>query len=210
MKPEAPTIEICPGITRRTVAHGNAMYQMLATLAAGSQMPAHSHPQEQIVHILEGKMRLIVEGVPHELQRATHFFLRAISRMASRHCQQHACSIRSVRRGTITWRSTKTLVTAPCSCVVQNKAAKSKHGRSTFRLVCDPQYNFSACVMRRGLLLRLDRIIQRQNLRNNWLDFSCINQLGNLSEIGRIRVNGDTRAANSVFLKLDRIGTRYQ
>ena len=67
MKPENPTIEICPGITRRTVAHGNTMYQMLATLAAGSQMPAHSHPQEQIVHILEGKMRLIVEGVPHEL-----------------------------------------------------------------------------------------------------------------------------------------------
>ena len=64
--------------------------------------------------------------------------------------------------------------------------------------------------MRRGLLLRLDRVTQWQNLRHNWLDFSCINQLGNLSEIGCIRVNGDTRAANSVFLKLDRIGTRYQ
>ena len=35
MKRENPTIEICPGITRRTVAHGNTMYQMLATLAAG-------------------------------------------------------------------------------------------------------------------------------------------------------------------------------
>ena len=43
MKRENPTIEICPGITRRTVAHGNTMYQMLATLAAGSRMPAHSH-----------------------------------------------------------------------------------------------------------------------------------------------------------------------
>jgi unsaturated pyranuronate lyase len=75
MKPQAPTIEICPGITRRTVAHGNAMYQMLATLAAGSQMPAHSHPQEQIVHILEGKMRLIVEGVPHELSTGDSFYL---------------------------------------------------------------------------------------------------------------------------------------
>jgi quercetin dioxygenase-like cupin family protein len=75
MKRENPTIEICPGITRRTVAHGNTMYQMLATLAAGSQMPAHSHPQEQIVHILEGKMRLIVEGVPHELSTGDSFYL---------------------------------------------------------------------------------------------------------------------------------------
>jgi quercetin dioxygenase-like cupin family protein len=75
MKPEAPTIEICPGITRRTVAHGQTMYQMVATLAAGSRMPAHSHPQEQIVHILEGKMRLIVEGVPHELSMGDSFYL---------------------------------------------------------------------------------------------------------------------------------------
>ena len=75
MKPQNPTIEICPGITRRTVAHGENMYQMLATLAAGSQMPAHSHPQEQIVHILEGRMRLIVEGVPHELSAGDSFYL---------------------------------------------------------------------------------------------------------------------------------------
>ena len=75
MKPENPTIEICPGITRRTVAYGENMYQMMATLAAGSTMPAHSHPQEQIVHILEGKMRLIVDGVPHELSTGDSFYL---------------------------------------------------------------------------------------------------------------------------------------
>jgi quercetin dioxygenase-like cupin family protein len=56
MKRENPTIEICPGITRQTIAHGKNMYQMMATLAAGSIMPPHSHPQEQIVHILEGKI----------------------------------------------------------------------------------------------------------------------------------------------------------
>jgi mannose-6-phosphate isomerase-like protein (cupin superfamily) len=45
MKRENPTIEICPGITRRTV------------------------------HILEGQMRLIVEGVPHELSTGDSFYL---------------------------------------------------------------------------------------------------------------------------------------
>jgi len=75
MKQESPTIEICPGITRRTVAHGKNMYQMMATLAAGSVMPPHSHPQEQVVHILEGQMRLIVDGVPHELLTGDSFYL---------------------------------------------------------------------------------------------------------------------------------------
>jgi unsaturated pyranuronate lyase len=75
MKRENPTIEICPGITRRTVANGKMMYQMIATLAAGSRMPEHRHAQEQIVHILEGRMRLIVDGVPHELSTGDSFYL---------------------------------------------------------------------------------------------------------------------------------------
>jgi unsaturated pyranuronate lyase len=75
MKTGRPQIEICPGITRRTVANGKAMYQMVATLAAGSRMPEHQHPQEQIVHVLEGQIRLIVEGVPHELVAGDSFYL---------------------------------------------------------------------------------------------------------------------------------------
>ena len=75
MKQENPTIEICPGITRRTIANGKTMYQMIATLAAGSRMPEHQHTQEQIVHILEGQMRLIVDGVPHELSTGDSFYL---------------------------------------------------------------------------------------------------------------------------------------
>ena len=75
MKRENPIIEICPGITRRSVANGKTMYQMIATLAAESRMPAHSHAQEQIVHILEGKMRLIVDGVPHDLSTGDSFYL---------------------------------------------------------------------------------------------------------------------------------------
>ncbi len=75
MKMENPSIEICPGITRRTITSGRLMYQMIAQLEAGSRMPEHRHPQEQIVHILEGKMRLIVEGVPHELSTGDSFYL---------------------------------------------------------------------------------------------------------------------------------------
>jgi quercetin dioxygenase-like cupin family protein len=75
MKNTNPWIAICPGIKRQTVSSGTSMYQMVATLEAGSKMPEHHHPQEQIIHILAGRMRLIVSGVAHELSTGDSFYL---------------------------------------------------------------------------------------------------------------------------------------
>jgi quercetin dioxygenase-like cupin family protein len=75
MKNKNPLIKICPGIQRQTLTSGNSMYQMLATLEAGSKMPPHQHPQEQIVHILSGRMNLIVDGTPHEMKAGDSFYL---------------------------------------------------------------------------------------------------------------------------------------
>jgi len=65
---ENPWIDICPGIRRRTVTHGETMYQMIAELKAGSKMPEHKHPQEQIIHILSGRMTVFANGGAHELR----------------------------------------------------------------------------------------------------------------------------------------------
>ena len=75
MKTNNPVIQICPGIKRQTLTSGKTMYQMLATLEAGSKMPAHQHPQEQIVHILSGRMKLIVDGTPHDMAAGDSFYL---------------------------------------------------------------------------------------------------------------------------------------
>lgn len=75
MKNDHPWIEICPGIKRRTLTSGQTMYQMIAQLDAESVMPEHRHVQEQVVHILEGRMRLIVQGTPHELRPGESFYL---------------------------------------------------------------------------------------------------------------------------------------
>jgi quercetin dioxygenase-like cupin family protein len=75
MKNENPWIQICPGIKRQTLTSGKTMYQMTAQLDAGSKMPEHQHPQEQIVHILEGRMKLIVNGTPHQLTAGDSFYL---------------------------------------------------------------------------------------------------------------------------------------
>ena len=75
MKNDNPWIELCPGIKRRTQTSGQTMYQMIAQLDAGCRMPEHKHPQEQVVHILSGRMRLIVDGQPHELATGDSFYL---------------------------------------------------------------------------------------------------------------------------------------
>jgi quercetin dioxygenase-like cupin family protein len=72
---ENPWIEICPGIKRHTITAGTSMYQMRAELSAGSRMPEHTHPQEQIAHVIKGRMKLIVAGVPHELRAGDAFYL---------------------------------------------------------------------------------------------------------------------------------------
>ena len=71
----APWIEIAPGIRRRTITSGMTMYQMRAELKAGSRLPEHHHPQEQIAHILRGRLRLIAAGVPHELSAGESFYI---------------------------------------------------------------------------------------------------------------------------------------
>jgi quercetin dioxygenase-like cupin family protein len=72
---ENPWIDIAPGIRRRTIATGASMYQMQAELAAGSVMPEHAHRQEQIAHVVRGRMKLIVQGVPHDLRAGDAFYL---------------------------------------------------------------------------------------------------------------------------------------
>jgi quercetin dioxygenase-like cupin family protein len=72
---ESPWIEIAPGIKRRTVTTGATMYQMRAELSAGSRLPEHMHPQEQIAHVIRGRMIMTVAGVPHELKAGDAFYI---------------------------------------------------------------------------------------------------------------------------------------
>ncbi len=51
------------------------MYQMRAELKAGSRLPEHAHPQEQIAHVVRGRMRMIVAGIAHELSAGDAIYL---------------------------------------------------------------------------------------------------------------------------------------
>jgi quercetin dioxygenase-like cupin family protein len=75
MSNENPWIGLAPGIRRRTIAHGPTMYQMIAELEAGSVMPEHKHPQEQIMFIIAGRMKVNAAGASHELRPGDSFYL---------------------------------------------------------------------------------------------------------------------------------------
>ncbi len=73
--PDQPWVDIVPGIRRQTISSGATMYQMRARLEAGSRLPEHQHAQEQITHVISGRVRMIVAGTPHELGPGESLYL---------------------------------------------------------------------------------------------------------------------------------------
>lgn len=57
----APVLEISKGIRGRAVTAENVTV-FHATLDAGSPLPEHSHPHEQVLNLLEGELELVVNG----------------------------------------------------------------------------------------------------------------------------------------------------
>ena len=55
-------IDMVSGVRRRTLVSGTAMMQMLVEFAAGSVLPEHRHPHEQVTHVLSGRLRFMLDG----------------------------------------------------------------------------------------------------------------------------------------------------
>jgi quercetin dioxygenase-like cupin family protein len=53
--------EVIPGFVGRFL-HSDTMTFALWQIAAGSPLPEHSHPHEQVVHLYEGEFEMTVEG----------------------------------------------------------------------------------------------------------------------------------------------------
>ena len=51
----------------RQVIHGEKMTIALVTLAKGSSVPVHQHPNEQICLLQSGRLLFVVDGVEHIL-----------------------------------------------------------------------------------------------------------------------------------------------
>ncbi|MBU7024416.1 MAG: cupin domain-containing protein [Theionarchaea archaeon] len=62
--------EIVPGYHGKFV-HTENMTLAYWNIAAGSPLPEHTHPHEQVVNVLEGTMELAIEGKVHELKEGS-------------------------------------------------------------------------------------------------------------------------------------------
>lgn len=53
--------ELLPGLYGRFV-HGQSITMSFVDIKKGTRMPEHSHPHEQITHILEGELEMTIGG----------------------------------------------------------------------------------------------------------------------------------------------------
>lgn len=66
--------ELAPGLTGY-YAHGSNMTLGLVEIKAGSNLPMHQHPQEQITYILEGQLDMIIDGKECNLTAGMYYVI---------------------------------------------------------------------------------------------------------------------------------------
>jgi quercetin dioxygenase-like cupin family protein len=65
---ETPTVEALPGLVRRVLAHSPSLMLVENTIAAGTVLPVHQHPHEQILYVQSGELRLRCDGEKHTMR----------------------------------------------------------------------------------------------------------------------------------------------
>lgn len=71
---QAKEKEIAPGV-RIKVAWGERIMLSLVHLDAGSTVPMHSHPHEQVGIVLEGEFDFTIGGVTKRVKRGDTYFI---------------------------------------------------------------------------------------------------------------------------------------
>jgi len=59
--------EVLPGISVKTICRGASTLMTEFRLKAGSTLAEHSHPHEQTGYLVEGRMKLFIDGIGREL-----------------------------------------------------------------------------------------------------------------------------------------------
>ncbi len=58
--------DILPGIEIKTLVHGEKSLMTKFRMHAGSELPLHSHPYEQIGYLAQGRIRLTIGAETHD------------------------------------------------------------------------------------------------------------------------------------------------
>ena len=61
-------IQALPGIERKTLVYGDKTLTAEFRLAKGSQLPLHSHPQEQTGYLISGRMQFFIGDAVYDVE----------------------------------------------------------------------------------------------------------------------------------------------
>jgi unsaturated pyranuronate lyase len=64
---EIESIEMMPGLFRKTLACGKSMMICQFNIDAGVEIPEHAHPHEQVGYVVMGKIRITIGGQSFDL-----------------------------------------------------------------------------------------------------------------------------------------------
>jgi len=71
---QLPVREIFPGLRARLI-HSDYVTHSWVEVDPGATFPEHQHPHEQIVSVLSGELRLVVDGTTHVLTPGVVFVI---------------------------------------------------------------------------------------------------------------------------------------
>jgi quercetin dioxygenase-like cupin family protein len=71
----AKQVEMAPGVRRRTLAHGEEMLLTKFDLAAGAEVPIHSHPHAQVGYVVHGRMELTIADDTYSVEAGDSYFI---------------------------------------------------------------------------------------------------------------------------------------
>nr|HDO81582.1 cupin domain-containing protein [Candidatus Bathyarchaeota archaeon] len=63
------------GVWRRTLATGEKMMIVEFSFEAGAKIPTHSHPHEQVGYVVEGEIKLVVDGKEYTLEEGDSYLI---------------------------------------------------------------------------------------------------------------------------------------
>jgi quercetin dioxygenase-like cupin family protein len=72
---ETNAIEMFPGVVRRTMTSGDHTTLVEVSIAAGSVVPSHTHPHEQIGYVARGRVRFEIAGEVRELSAGDSYLI---------------------------------------------------------------------------------------------------------------------------------------
>jgi quercetin dioxygenase-like cupin family protein len=62
-----PAVEAVPGVFRRVLSCGDDVMVVEFRIAAGAEVPSHTHPHEQVGHVVSGRMQFRIGDEVREL-----------------------------------------------------------------------------------------------------------------------------------------------